>query len=308
MTRILPTTSTHVRAPRSLEAHARALLAVLLLATPALTGCGIKFLGGAPGGKTTTSVPKVQGSSLVEQIADAREQAALAPGEPYWPYRIGQLMVGADSTVRAEAELRNALARDPNYAPALSLLSRLYYDAKRHQDGVRLIEEARARPQAFPDGVPPALLAGLALHYDALDRPDLAQQVLSNLGRPDPRGLGPAVVYLQLRGDKPETATDLAAASVAENSKSAASQNNYGITRLRAGDPESAKRAFLKAIDLDPKRAGPYYNLAILEKFYLLDDQAATGWFAKYWERSQNDPDAIAGVVGGRVAGKREER
>jgi hypothetical protein len=47
-------------------------------------------------------------------------------------------------------------------------------------------------------------------------------------------------------------------------------------------------------MDLDSHLPGPYYNLAILEKFYLLDDAAAAHWFQKFQQRSSDDPDGLA--------------
>ena len=76
-----------------------------------------------------------------------------------------------------------ALARDPAYLPALMLLSKLYYDAGRNSEGVSLLEAARTRTGAFPDGVPQPLLAGLALHYEALGRHDQAEAVVSDARR-----------------------------------------------------------------------------------------------------------------------------
>ena len=86
--------------------------------------------------------------------------------------------------------------------------------------------------------------------------------------------------------------------AVREHPGSAAHQNNYGITRLRAGDVEGARKAFAAAIDRDSKLAGPYYNLAILEKYYRFDDGAASRWFGEYWKRSHDDPDGLAAVFG----------
>ena len=101
---------------------------------------------------------------------------------------------------------------------------------------------------------------------------------------------------MTLRGAAPEQAAEQAATAVREQPKSAANQNNFGITRLRAGDPKTARAAFLEAIALDPRLPGPYYNLAILEKFYALDDAAASRWFREYWKRSNDDPDNLAAV------------
>jgi Tfp pilus assembly protein PilF len=77
---------------------------------------------------------------------------------------------------------------------------------------------------------------------------------------------------------------------------SAVNLNNFGITRLRAGDVDAARRAFARAIDRNPALPGPYYNLAILEKFYVFDEAAAARWFSQYWSRSTEDPDSLRAV------------
>jgi predicted Zn-dependent protease len=231
----------------------------------------------------------------LSKLDEARERGSLAPNEPYWPYREAQLDLDADSLEAARAALEASLARDSSYLPALSLLSKLDYESGRNADAVRRIEAARSR---FPDGLPPALQTALALHYDALDRPDLARATLPGAPAGDLGDGGSARVFLILRGDHPDSATALAASAVHDDPRSAVNQNNYGITRLRASDPAGARKAFLKAIDLDSHLAGPYYNLAILEKYYLLDDQAAAKWFDLYWDRSHADPDGLAGIFG----------
>jgi tetratricopeptide (TPR) repeat protein len=274
-------------------------------AAATLTGCGPKVLAHpapsieksrAPRGKSATETPR--GKAATGTVLEAREQAQLAPAEPYWPLRLGELYLAADSTGKAEAALKASLQRDHFYAPALSLLSKLYFQSGRHQEAIEMLEAARSQPDRFPGGFPPELLAGLALHYDALDRTDAARGLMAGLPRNARRGTGTAQVYLALRGEAPDSATDLAETMVRDRPKSAASQNNYGITRLRSGDPESARRAFLEAIEIDPRLPGPYYNLAILEKFYLFDDAAAARWFARYRERSSLDPDGLAEALG----------
>lgn len=107
-----------------------------------------------------------------------------------------------------------------------------------------------------------------------------------------------AGAYLALRGPTPGDARPLAEAALRDDAKSAANQNNYGVTRLHAGDPARAREAFMKAIEIDPKLPGPYYNLAILEKYFVLDDDAAATWFGRYWSRSHADPDRLAEAFG----------
>src|SRR5690606_27838099 len=40
---------------------------------------------------------------------------------------------------------------------------------------------------------------------------------------------------------------------------------NLGVTTAQAGQPEEAKQYYKKAVEIDPKYANAYYNLAILE-------------------------------------------
>ena len=240
--------------------------------------------------------PKAKASEAEKQAIEAREKSALDPKEPYWDYKLAQTYLAADSVPQAERSLKASLARDPGYAPALSSLSKLYFDQGRHEEAITMLEAARTRPDGSPGELPQVLLVGLALHYDALDRLDKTNALLADAVRLDPKSAHSANVYLTLRGEKPDDAKDLAAAERDEHPKSAVSENNYGITKLRAGDPTSARKAFLKAIELDPKLPGPYYNLAIIDKFYLFDDDQAMTWFKEYRARSKQDPDSLVGV------------
>ena len=272
-------------------------LAMLVSAAAALSGC-------AAGLVTQRSERPAQGAvtdagSGASELDQVRAQSAAHPAEPYWPYRLGELWLDADSLPAAEAALEASLARDRTFAPALALLSKLYYRTGRHREAVALLERVRSQPEAFPDDVRPILLAGLALHQEALGRPDLAAAALAGAQPADARRAGSAMVYVMLCGDRPDSAAAFAAAAVHADSRSAVNQNNYGITRLRAGDPAAARRAFLAAIDRDPDLPGPYYNLAILEKYYLLKDDDASRWFEAYWSRSHADPDSLFGVFQG---------
>jgi len=284
---------------RSRRLQARGVIASMVIASLASfisSGCGLSVVGHRVGLPARGSASSPTPAPASGKMAEAREQAALAPKEPYWPYRMGQLYLAADSTAKAEAELLVALEHDPGYAPALSLISKLYYDTGRHEDAVRLLEAARTR--AGEAGLAPPVLAGLALHYEALDRPDRSRQVLAGVPRGAEKGTVSALVYVMLRGDRPDSASGLAVEARDENPGSAANQNNFGITRLRAGDPVGARKAFMEAIRIDPKLPGPYYNLAILEKYYALDDGAGAKWYRAYRERSSSDPDSLGSVFG----------
>ncbi len=270
-----------------------ALALVLLCATT--TGCGMRVLAHRSEPVERRSQPQLTRHET--RVLEAREQMALDAKEPYWPYRLGQIHVEADSLAQAEAALKASLRRDPSYAPALSLLAKLYYDAGRHAEAVELLESARTRPGAFAGGVPQEITSGLALHYEALGRHDLAAALVGNASRSATGPARSAAVYVTLRGESARGATDLASAAVEEDAKSAANHNNYGITKLKAGDPKSARKAFLRAIELDPELPGPYYNLAILERYYRFDDVAAARWLRAYREHASQDPDGLFGAV-----------
>jgi len=276
-------------------------IVLLALGSPVLSGCASHLQGKLPEAVARAEAPKL--SATQKQVEEVREQAALAPDEPYWPYRLAEIYVEADSATRAEAALATCLRRDATYAPALALLSRLYYRSGRHAEGVALLEAARTRTSAAPGGMPPALLACLALHYEALGRHDLAAVVVAEAERTEPGPARSALVYVTLRGENPDSADGPARAAVDDDPRSAPAQNNYGITRLRAGDPKGARSAFLRAIELDPALPGPYYNLAILERFYLFDDDAAARWLAAYRERSSDDPDGLFRLMAGAGSG-----
>jgi tetratricopeptide (TPR) repeat protein len=266
----------------------------MLAAPVALGGCGVKVLGVRMPMVTVGAAARTPSAPSQGKLEEAREQASLAPREPFWPYRVGELYLAADSTAKAEAALEAALTRDPSYAPAQALLSKLDYQAGRHEQAIARLEDERARS----GGLPASLMAGLALHYEALGRTEQAERAIEETARSARGEERSAVVYMTLRGAQPDSASELAAATVRESPRSAVSQNNYGVTRLRAGDVEAARRAFLEAIELDARLPGPYYNLAILEKYYVFDETAATRWFRLYWERSNDDPDGLVEVFG----------
>jgi len=231
--------------------------------------------------------------------AAARAQAADAardPRDPWWPYRDAEAHVAADSLASAEADLRRALALDPTYAPALALLSKLEFDSGRSADAMTLLEPVRRQPDAYAPAARTRLLAGLALHADAVGDTARAHEALANVLDAGGRQDASVPVYLALRGDAPETAAPLAREAVRHDGHSAVNQNNLGITLLRAGDVEGARKAFAEAIARDPALPGPYYNLAILEKWYRFDDEAAARAFAEYAKRSQDDPDGLRAV------------
>ena len=198
-----------------------------------------------------------------------------------------------------EPSLRAYLAAHPQDTHALSLLSKILWDAHRYEEGAALLDGARAGAASFPD----ELLAALALHHDALGHAELADSIATALESrvSDWSREGSALTYLHLRRQSFSDAEGVARKAV-DADGSAANHNNLGIALLYAGKPQEARKSFLTANGKDPKLPGPLYNLAIVDKFYLFDDATARGWFERYRALSSEDPDGLAAQLAVKVA------
>ena len=267
-------------------------MAPLALIALLAAGCGAHR-----GAATAVTHPADTPSTREERIAAARLEAAAAPAEPYWHWRVASLWLEADRPAPAIAALDSALTRDPSYAPAATLRARLHWDAGEHAEAVTLLQAALDRPGAFPDGPPAELVAALALHEAALGHGERAAARLAALSNRD-GAVRTVEAYLLLRGETPAAADEAIAKALDGDGGSAPNHNNAGIAKLRAGDADGAEQSFRRAIEIDPKLPGPYYNLALLEKFWRFDDAAAAQWFRAYRERASEDPDRLAEVLG----------
>jgi tetratricopeptide (TPR) repeat protein len=186
------------------------------------------------------------------------------------------------------------VARDSGYAPALSELSRTLYEQGRHEEAIRLLAPVREGRVTMSGAERSTVLAGLALHEAALGEDAAAQQTMAGVARDDAGVSG----YLAVRGTDNASAAKLTQAALSDAKESAALHNNRGIALLRTGDADAAEKEFERAIALDAKRAAPYYNLAILQRFYRLDATAASQRFHQYWSLSHADPDSLYAELG----------
>jgi len=272
-----------------------------------LTGCSVLHLGRSArtGDVTSASADakpegkrgreKKTDAAKLDPLAEAQLRAEEQPGEPWWPYRVATLEASAGRPAEAEASLRAAVARDSSYAPALSALSRTLYEQGRHEEAIQMLAPVREGHVTMSDGERATLLAGLALHEAALGREADARATASSLPRDEAAGVNG---YLAVRGTDRDEAGKATEAALKGSPGSAAFHNNRGIALLRAADADAAEKEFLRAIELDPTRAAPYYNLAILERWYRLDAAAAAARFKQYWNLSHADPDSLYAELG----------
>lgn len=270
---------------RALLVHrAAATLGVVVLVT--LAGCS-----GALRGNQTVSTrgETFDAAAWRDAMIDAREELAAAPEDPAVLHRIAQLYAAADSSDLALAFCERVLTAHPDHHIALSLWSKLQFEQGAHDAAIARIEASRARKGALPD----ALQTGLALHYDAVGRWEESAREFDQVRTPNS-----AKVYHVLRGDHFLEAGELASAALQADPHSAASHNNFGITRLYAGDPERAREAFLRALELDPDASGALYNLAIVDAFYFFDEAQGRAWFERYRATGAvDDPDGLTELL-----------
>lgn len=282
--------------------HIRAFVSIALAcAGSSLIGCSSMKSGGRHD-LVVTPVEELDEAELRRALAEAERFGTENPGDAYWPFRRAELCAALDSTC-AESALAQALGVDPGHAPSLTLLSKLFFEQARHEEAIERLEVALESAPNMDPADRHLVEAGLALHYDALGDVGSAEIIVDELLEADVDWaiFGPVLTFLRLRGEDVSTATEPAARSLLADKDSAINLNNFGISELQAGRPESAKKAFLEASKRDPDLPGPYYNLAILEKFYLFDDEAAEHAFVRYWALSQHDPDALAELFQGAI-------
>jgi tetratricopeptide (TPR) repeat protein len=270
-----------------------ALSGLLLAAT---AGCG--GLGFVPGmGGDADRHEPIEPEEAVDQLASTRAQLALAPNEPYWSFRMGELYAAADSTTLAMQYLGKTLAVDPSYAPAATLLSKLYYRTGLYAQGVDMLDGFLARNPQAPDEIRVAL----ALHLDAAGEAARAETVLAQCAR-DSQAASEARAYVTLRGQNPKSALASAKQALDADDGSAVNHNNYGIALLHAGRPVEAREHFKNALSIDDQLPGALYNMAIVEAFYFFDEAAGREWFARYKKIASDDPDDLATRFGTKVS------
>ncbi len=259
----------------------RVLGAMALVAVVAACAGPRSGVATRPGGES--------GEDLQQRLRAARSAFAEHPADPEAAYDFARALDAADSAMAARELCERILGSDPDHAPALSLWSKILYESGEHDRAIADLEAARERLGHLD----PVLRIGLALHYEAAGRLAESEREFAAID-----SATSAKVYHVLRGEHFLEAGELAAAALQAEPRSAAAHNNWGITRLYAGDPEAAREAFLRALEIDPGQRGALYNLAIVDAFYFFDEDQARQWLARYRATGGvDDPDGLGELL-----------
>ena len=165
---------------------------------------------------------------------------------------------------RAEALLRQALARDPDHTPSLTLLAIVAGRAGRNAEAVTLLERALAR-LAGPEAI--ACKRLLATAYERAGRLADAERAYRRLlaaAPADAEAVLRLVGLLRDQGRHDETAALCRTALAA--GEDALLLNALGIALKEMGDVGAAAASFERALALRPRFVDARYNLAAARK------------------------------------------
>jgi tetratricopeptide (TPR) repeat protein len=233
--------------------RARALLILLSLA--GLAGCA--------SGRGSLPAARSRDAALLQ-----REARASRAAEPY--YQLALLHYAEDQPDAALDALHRALGRDPQYAPALTLLARLLHEGQRSAEGVRYFE---SRPlESWPEPV----RLNLALLYADLGNTVQARRILEGLQHgSQAEAAAVNLAYLDLLDERPDAASDRLARLEQRYHDAPEVLNNLALAHLRSGDVERATRLLQDVAGRFPDFAPAQLNLALLLRHYLFDETGA---------------------------------
>ncbi len=145
--------------------------------------------------------------------------------------------------------------------------------------------------------VPKAALQRFEAALNSLEGGRLAEaeDALRALTRSHPELPGPYanLGILYFRQDKLVPAIEMLERAVELGPSQAVFFNQLGIVRRHAGEFDKARKAYDKALDLDPVYADAHLNLGILYDLYLWKPDAALRHYKQYLDLQKNGDDKV---------------
>ena len=205
--------------------------------------------------------------SPARRAAALEAEAAAHPQSAEPAFQLALLHDAQGDCDAALRDLRQALARDPNYEPALTHLARLLYETGRSAAGVRWFE---SRPlSAWPE----AVRLDVALLLADVGRNEEARRILVDLQSGAQRDAAAAnLAWLDVLEGNPNGAAERLAALHAPSPEA---RNNLAVLRLRAGDVDASEAILAELVQAKPDFAAARLNLALLRRHYRFDPAGA---------------------------------
>lgn len=205
-----------------------------------------------------------------------------------------------DEAIQTLESIRDQGQKDSQF---LALLGTAYLQDKRYDEGTAILEEA---VRLAPDVA--AIRAQLAIGHLASGQTDQAVGELTSavdLGQ-DLIQADIMLILALIQQNKLDEAVSQGQAMVKRLPGNPVARNLLGAAYLARGEPELARKAWLKALEIQPGYLSAMANLAKLD-VKMGDSAAAEKW---YEEILQKDPDNLAAMMGlarlAEVAGERE--
>lgn len=229
------------------------------------------LIAGCASGRRDLPAPR---DTSVETL---RREAAATPQSSEPLYQMALLHYGNNAHEEALKALHAALERDPNYAPALTLLPKLLHECGRSAEGIEYF--ARRPAGTLPE---PARL-NLALLYADTGNTMQARKLLEGLAAGSYADAAAAnLAYLDLVDEDHTAAARRLQADLARYADTPAVLNNLALVHLRAGRVEEAAKLLRAITERHPEFGEAHLNYALVLRHYLFEEGDASQAQARF--------------------------
>lgn len=229
------------------------------------------LLAGCASGRRDLPTPRDTSLEKLRSEAAATPQAA----EPL--YQMALLHYGNGAHAEALKALHDALARDPNYVPALALLPKLLHECGRSAEGITFF--ARRPAPTWPEPV----RLNLALLYADTGNTMQARKLLESLASsPYAASAAANLAYLDLVDEDHAAAARRMQADLARYADTPAVLNNLALVHLRAGRVAEAAKLLREVTERHPEFGEAHLNYALVLRHYLFEEDGAAQAQARF--------------------------
>jgi tetratricopeptide (TPR) repeat protein len=239
---------------------------------------------------------------LDRALATCQQWSEAFPNSPHAPYFIGLIRRRQGKTGDARAAFAEAVALEPTFVQPLVQLVDLDLGEKNYAAALRRAEQSASDdPKSV---VAQILLAQVHLVQGATDQAEAALLKALDLD-PGCGAAGMLLAQLYVQSNRSDQAREKLTGVVAKNPNDWHSLILLGLLQQKSGDFSGARTAYEKVIQLNPKHASAYNNLAYICAEQFNDLEAASRHAQKARELAPEDA-SIADTLGWVLYRRRE--